>query len=286
MGSFHAVAGTGRMGTSYIAESLDTLPGIAALHEGHRRNDDGADVLPMVNLQHLAAYRNVDAADRVVAELRSGQVVEAAAQATDSDVLIDVAYYNAVLARALLDHHSGLKLVALIRDCESFVRSATWIEGTDPMPVGWPDPDKSLDAREKFISLGRIRPLAGDDKAQWSSWRAIQRNIWLWRETNSVMLSAMAGRRERCLLLNFGRFAADSRAAMRRIAEWLAPEALTRADNVGEWPLSEGSQPRRNARQGTYQVGPSCEWTAEEREMLRSAENDIETLLEVCGGFD
>ena len=33
--------------------------------------------------------------------------------------------------------------------------------------------------------MGRIRPTAGPELDLWSEWEAIQRNVWLWRETNS-----------------------------------------------------------------------------------------------------
>ena len=274
------------MGTSYIAEALDTLPGVAALHEGHRRNDDGSDILPMVNIKQLTAYKSIEGADSVVADLRGLEAINTASELTASPIVIDVAYYNSVLARALLDFHPTLKMVAIIRDCESFVRSATWIEGTDPMPVGWPDPGKTLDAREKFISLGRIRPWSGADEKHWKSWGAIQRNIWLWKETNSILLKAMSGRRERCLVLDFKFLVADADGTMRRIAAWLAPDALQRAKEDGEWPSPDDTGKSRNERRGSYQVGPSSEWTNDEKEMLRSAEAEVQMLLEESGGFD
>ncbi|MDE0179658.1 MAG: hypothetical protein OXP36_13820, partial [Gammaproteobacteria bacterium] len=74
----------------------------------------------------------------------------------------------------------------MFRRCEGFVRSSTIMTGEDRYPAGWPDPSKSLTNREKFISLGRLKPEPGHrDHAQWDGWTAIQRNIWLWTTVNT-----------------------------------------------------------------------------------------------------
>ncbi|MEP6624344.1 MAG: hypothetical protein ABJC79_07860, partial [Acidimicrobiia bacterium] len=136
---FHIVASTGRTATSFLADCLDRLPGLAACHEGHRRDDTGEDLLPLVNLENQQVFRNPSTAAAVVAAKRSAPVIATALATADAEVLVDIAYYNVGLAEAILDLHPSTRAVVIIRDCESFVRSVTWLEGTDPMPVGWPD---------------------------------------------------------------------------------------------------------------------------------------------------
>ena len=287
MAAFHIVAGTGRMGTSYIASSLNKIPGVLGLHEGHLGVDEGADVLPMINVQHLAAYRSAEGANEVVNNLRSESVIMEAGLAFGGSTIIDVAYYNAVLASSLLSRHPEMRMVAIIRDCESFVRSATWLTGTDPMPVGWPSPDKPLDARERFIAMGRIRPSEGPEADRWNRWSAIARNIWLWQETNNRLLASVQEWRNRTLLLNFSDFTTNTDLVMKKISSWLLPE-ITEGMTASElWPrTSDVSTARQNARVGGYQIGPKENWSVDEKILHLDAVTTINKKVEATGGYD
>ncbi|MFM8388057.1 MAG: hypothetical protein ACKOA5_02285, partial [Actinomycetota bacterium] len=87
---FLAIASTGRTATSYIAEALNMLPGIAALHEGHLGNDAGPDVLPMVNLDNFQCFKSAARAAEVVAAKRSAVVLDEAQRALGVGLLVDV----------------------------------------------------------------------------------------------------------------------------------------------------------------------------------------------------
>jgi hypothetical protein len=275
------------MGTSYVASLLNKIPGVVGLHEGHLGVDEGADVLPMINVQHLAAYRSAEGADEVVKNMRSMSVIEEAGLDFGGSTIIDVAYYNAILASSLLSSHPRLRMVAIIRDCESFVRSATWLTGTDPMPVGWPSPEKPLDARERFIAMGRIRPLEGPAVEQWSTWSAIARNIWLWQETNERLLATVLNWRDRTLLLNFSDFTSDTDSVMKKIVSWLLPETAEEIIGSELWPIpSNGSVARQNSRVGGYQIGPKESWSVDEKSLWLEAMTTISKKVEITGGYD
>ncbi|NBN89430.1 MAG: hypothetical protein EBV24_03805 [Actinobacteria bacterium] len=154
---FLAIASTGRTATSFIAEALNMVTGIAALHEGHLGNDSGPDILPLVNLDNFQCFKSPAHVASVVATKRSEGVIDGARRALGATLLVDVAYYNSVLLKEMLSQMPASRGAIIIRDCESFVRSATWFSGTDPMPVGWPDPAKELDP----VDYDRVSPRQG-----------------------------------------------------------------------------------------------------------------------------
>ena len=275
----HLVASTGRTATSLIAQALDGLGRVAACHEGHLGNDQGVDLLPLVNLDNFAAYKSAERATQVVATKRSAEVVAAAcatasAPAHPVDTIVDVAYYNAVIGEAVLALHPGSRMVGIVRDCAGFVRSVTWLEGEDPMPVGWPEPAKPLSARERFISMGRVRPTSGPDADAWPGWGPIERNIWLWKATNHRLLDARDACPERVTMLDFALLPPDPGAFLARIADALRldvapPPGRSWAD------LAEAAADRGNSRVGGYQVGTPDTWTTAQRTLLAAAEAEI-----------
>ena len=269
--AFDLVASTGRTGTTYLASALNGFDDVCACHEGYVGSDKTLDpLLPLINLENAQSYALPSAAARVVAAKRGTEVLAAAMVDRRSSHLIDVAYYNATLATALLDHHRGCRLIGIIRRCESFVRSATTLEGEDPLPVGWPDPDKPMTDREKFIAMGRIRPRRGSQaKAEWADWSAIRRNIWLWHETNLLLIDAREQFPERVRLCRFETL----RAAPQTF--WAVVADLFDLDVAGDGPETDHSH-ARNKKPAGYQVGPESEWTAAERSALHEAQKNID----------
>lgn len=276
---FLPIASTGRTATSFVAEALNRLPGIAALHEGHLGNDAGPDVLPLVNLDNFQCFKSAERARAVVAAKRSDDVIAKARVELNVRLLVDVAYYNSVLLAEMLRQMPDAHGAIIIRDCASFVRSATWFAGTDPMPVGWPAPDKPLDAREKFISMGRIRPVDGPDVDAWSTWGAVERNIWLWRTTNTILCDVWAEFPARVHHLDFDELVADPTAVLSGLLATigcpLPPDDL----EVLRMSLAE-AHTRQNERQGGYQLGDSSGWSAEQRRLLAEAQSDIDERVE------
>lgn len=280
---FLAIASTGRTATSYIAEALNQVDGIAALHEGHLGNDQGPDVLPMVNLDNFQCFKSVERARAVVAEKRNGGLLESAERDLQARLLVDVAYYNATLLAEVLSQVPSSRGAIIIRDCESFVRSATWFTGTDPMPVGWPDPKKELDARERFIGLGRARPFAGEDLAAWANWGAIERNIWLWRATNLVLCDTWERFPDRVHHIDFMAFVDNPTRVLGALLDTIGcPLDATRQGQLDRALVT--AHTRQNERQGGYQVGTADTWTPEQRRLLAEAEVEIASRVENVSG--
>lgn len=259
------------------------VDGIAALHEGHLGNDAGPDVLPMVNLDNFQCFKSAERARAVVAEKRSPEVLDAARRELGVDLLVDVAYYNSVLLAELLDQSPKNYGAIIIRDCESFVRSATWFTDTDPMPVGWPDPAKNLDARERFIGMGRIRPFEGDDQVAWADWGAIERNIWLWRATNTRLCDAWQQFPDRVQCIDFKEFIGNPTGVLKATLDTIGgPLDVGRTGQL-ERALVE-AHTRQNERRGGYQVGMADTWTIEQRRLLSEATEEIASRVENLRG--
>lgn len=280
---FMAIASTGRTATSYIAEALNRVDGIAALHEGHLGNDSGPDILPMVNLDNFQCFKSADRARAVVSEKRNADLLAAAANDLGVGLLVDVAYYNSVLLAEILDQVPGAHGAIIIRDCESFVRSATWFTGTDPMPVGWPDPAKPLDSRERFVGLGRLRPFDGAAVEAWVEWGAIERNIWLWRATNSVLCDAWERFPDRIHHVGFRQFTSNPTAVLTALLDTIGCRLDAGQTAQLETALVEAHS-RQNERLGGYQIGTSDTWTTAQRQLVAEAEQDIASRVEKMSG--
>lgn len=268
---FSFVASTGRTATTFIAKYLNSFEGIAGLHEGTVDGKSiGTGLLPEINVENRVAYSSPAKALNVVAEKRSDADLRAALGTSGSQHIIDVAYYNATIAQALLETHPSARMVGIIRDCGSFVRSSTTISGEDPLPVGWPSRSKNLTDRERFISMGRIKPGRGHaDQKLWDNYTAILRNIWLWRETNLCLIAAQAACPDRVKLICFE----DIRNAPQKFWSALGRGlGLERAIPPPDSEHREGT----NKKPFGYQVPPVDQWQQEERDALYEASKIIE----------
>ena len=268
---FHIIASTGRTATTFLASAMDRIDGVAATHEGYRGSvKESEPLLPLINLENAAAYASEALARKSVATLRSTEIITTALKNTGAATLVDVAYYNSMVGPEILSQHSEARMIGIIRDCESFIRSATTVEGEDPLPVGWPAPDKPLTDREKFIGMGRIRPgRKSRDKASWATWGAVRRNIWLWKETNLRLCAAKQHFGERVALLRFESFQTEPEAFWSFCTSFLGlPEDGTNQLNV----------PRKmiNKKPSGYQIGASDSWSSEDKAALVQAQLTIE----------
>ena len=276
---FHLVASTGRTATSFIAQFLNELPDVVACHEGHLGNDAGPDVLPLINLENNKCFASRDYAHDLVTRKRSRDVIEESLRKFPGRHLVDVAYYNSMILEAALELHADSKAVCLIRDCESFVRSATWITGEDPMPVGWPDPGKELSPREKFISMGRIRPYSEPEKSEWASWTTIERNIWLWRATNMRIIDAKISFPERIKIVDFEEVKSDAPSFFVGLIDFFDLGSVARTSSEFKAALNEADS-AHNERHGGYQIGHRSSWSARECKMIEEAEASIRMQIE------
>lgn len=264
-------ASTGRTATMFLAATLNAVPGVAGLHEGHTPGERPPPRLPLINLQNRKAWHEPAYADHTVAELRDCATLSEAAG--DAELLIDVAFYNAPLLVPLAKQHPDSTLFVIFRRCEDFVRSATIVSGEDRQPAGWPDRSKPLTDREKFIALGRLKPKTGsDDAAKWPGWSAIQRNIWLWHSVNSHLLR-VAGSHANChtllyedLVDNPTEFWTGFLGELDLLSESNRTLCVERSGN------------KLNHR-SSYQVGLSDTWGEAERALYEQLARPLESIL-------
>lgn len=267
---FHIVASTGRTATTSIAAVLNEMDGVTACHEGYIGSDHDAEhLLPLINLENNFAYQKPEEAEVIVADKRSERAIAEALEKTGASVLVDVAYYNPTICAALLRLHPAMRMVGIIREPEGFVISATQVEGEDTLPVGWPDPAKPLTDREKFIGFGRIRPRRSSPEwAEWKDWSAIRRNIWLWRETNRLLVEAKVEFPDRVTLIDFALLGDASGNFWERISAGLAlsSKPIVNHDTLNKF---------RNRKDGGIQIGKAESWTTDEREALAQADAEF-----------
>ena len=267
--TFHFIASTGRTATTYIAAILNRTEGVLTTHEGYLGADKSVTpLIPLINLENRHAY--LDKAESVVLAKRNPALLKQVIDTNKADFLIDVAYYNATISDALLRSIPSSRMVGIIRNCEDFVRSATTLHGEDLLPVGWPDPDKPLSRREKFIQMGRIKPKPNSmDAAAWHSWSAVTRNIWLWRETNELILSAAKAHGDRVLIIDFSLLKRNPTKFFNIICTHLE------LGRVKDSHLESEFANNVNKKQQGYQVGPIETWTDLEQKFAEDATQQI-----------
>lgn len=269
--SFTFCASTGRTATMFLAKTLNAIPDVVALHEGHLIGDDPNPQLPLINFQNRRAWADPEFAAKTIEPLRSQDVLEKAAG--DASHLVDIAFNNAPFFPALSNIHPDAKFIAIFRRCEAFVRSATIVTGEDMQPAGWPGRDKPLTDREKFISLGRLKPGAGSEfEAHWNDWTAIQRNIWLWFQVNTSLLEFVAANNNRHKLL-YEDLASNSAKFW---AQFLDILALGSTCNVEH--CVKKSKVKSNQR-ASYQIGPLSEWTTQEQNLYDQLARPLEVRI-------
>ena len=241
----------------FVAKTLNTLPRVFATHEGHVVDDTPSPVLPLINFHNRKAWHDQDYAARTIKAMRPDEVLAKAAG--NASVFVDIAFNNAPFMDALAAQHPAATFLAIFRRCEGFVRSATIVTGEDTQPAGWPDRQKPLTDREKFIELGRLKPADGSEYGMlWDDWTAIQRNIWLWSTVNSNLFRFIQGAERRSTLL-FEDLAADPARFWTKLLVSIGQQS---ADNLDRCvALSK----RKTNQRAAYQIGPFAEWSKAER---------------------
>jgi hypothetical protein len=185
--------GSGRVASMSLANALNTEPDCLCLHEGKVRDHEeyGEQFLPFLTLQNRRAYEYPEEAGDIFRQTRL-RMADLADQ-KNLKFLGDVAYNYAPFVGAISATFPDSKLIFQFRDCLGFLSSCTATVGTDETPVGWPPPDKPLSKVESFISMGRWQPRQlSPERVDWESWSYVSKNIWLWAETNRVLLDSLA----------------------------------------------------------------------------------------------
>lgn len=271
MKRFAFAASTGRTATTLLAESLNHLTNVVALHEGHILAGRKTPVLPRINIHNRKAWYSTEYATEIVQKMRNQEILNAVADGTK--LCIDVAYYNAPLLEPLSQQYPNSPIIVLFRRCEGFVRSATILRGEDREPAGWPDPDKELTSREQFISMGRLKPEQGlAEELEWEKWSGIKRNIWLWSKINEHLFEFSESHSD-CAVLYF--------ETLRQNPEefwWqcLGALGLRSAGNMEACLVN--SSKKINSRQ-QYDVGMVSSWDQEEQNLYENLALPLERKI-------
>ncbi|AXI43193.1 hypothetical protein [Sulfitobacter sp. SK011] len=255
----------------FVAKTLNALPEVTAFHEGHLLDGTPTQRLPLINLQNRKAWNDAAYAEKTVDELRSKEVLEQAAGG--ASLLVDVAFNNAPFLVPLANRHPTSGFVAIFRQCEGFVRSATIVSGEDTQPAGWPDRDKPLTDREKFISLGRLKP--NKDSAYfdaWTDWSAIQRNIWLWTTVNTHLANFVKNGALRRKVLFEDLIEEPDRFWVPLL------QTLDVSTEANRKKCMELSTKKTNQR-ASYQIGPVSEWSPAERALYEELARPLEDTI-------
>lgn len=255
----------------FLAATLDTLPDVVGLHEGHSLRDTRLPRLPLINVHNRRAWHDPAYADRTVTDMRGAATLANALG--DAKLLVDVAFYNAPLLFPLARRYPDAAFFAVFRRCEGFVRSATIVTGEDRQPAGWPDRSKPLTDRERFISLGRLKPAAGSEDAEyWPEWSAIQRNIWLWHTVNTHLVRVSESNAN-CHALFYEDLVEDPQKFWTHF--------LRRLDVHSESNLErcvERSRKKINQRP-SYQIGPIDTWCEAELALYERLARPLESRI-------
>lgn len=253
-------ASTGRTATMHLANCLNAEPGCTCVHEGkfRHREESGEQILPFLTLENRLAYEAPEKAADIIDEKR------ACIDSLDTTGLThfgDVAYNNSPFLVPLSVRFPTAKFVLIVRDGRSFVRSATVLEGEDDTPVGWPPDEKETTRLEDYISLGRLQPRRDSPlRAEWDDWDAFEKNVWLWAETNTLILDALPRiDEERRLLVRFENFVSDPEGEYTRIRRFLGFEGDL-PDETRKVLLS----PTVNASR-TYDIPAYENWSASQK---------------------
>lgn len=253
-------ASTGRTATMHLANSLNEEDGCTCVHEGkfRHREESGEQILPFLTLENRAGYEEPEKAQDIINTKRA--VIDQL-DLDDATHFGDIAYNNTPFLVPLSVRFPEAKFVIIIRDGRSFVRSATVLEGEDETPVGWPPDEKETTRLEDYISLGRLQPRRSSPlHGEWTTWSAFEKNVWLWAETNTLLLDAMSAMdTERWLLVRFEKFVSNPLEAYTRIRDFLGFQQ-TMSDSTRAVLLS----PVVNASR-YYSIPVYDEWSAAQK---------------------
>ncbi len=253
-------ASTGRTATMHLANCLNAEPGCTCVHEGkfRHRETSGEQILPFLTLENRIAYETPDKAADIINDKRA--VIDTL-DMTGLTHFGDVAYNNSPFLVPLSQRFPDARFVLIVRDGRTFVRSATVLEGEDETPVGWPPDEKETTRLEDYISLGRLQPRRDSPlRDEWEGWGAFEKNVWLWAETNALIIDAMQQIEEqRWLLVRFEDFQSDTLREYTNIRNFLGFEGDP-PDETKAVLLSKVVNASR-----TYSIPAFADWSADQK---------------------
>lgn len=226
--------GSGRVASMSLANALNTENRALCLHEGKVRDleEAGEQVLPFLTLQNRRAYEFPEEAEGLFQQARGGMMEIGTAR--DLSHFGDIAYNYSPFIICIAKSFPSAKVIFQIRDCLGFLISSTSLNAVDETPVGWPPADKPQSKVERFVALGRLQPRKGTEEAElWSSWSYLAKNIWLWAETNRLILDAVDRLPAlQVYRMRFERFQADALAEYQAVRDFIGLEGQLPPDAI------------------------------------------------------
>ena len=205
-----------------LANAFNAEESSLVLHEGKVRKFENSheQYLPFLTLQNRQAYENPSRSDELFSEFRNKKIIEQAK--ADYNFFGDIAYNYSPFVKSISKFFPEAKLVFLYRDCKEFVLSSASVRGDDRAPVGWPPLEKPLTRIEKFISLGRLQPKKDSEYFHiWDKWDHLEKNIWLWNETNSLILEQLKEIKNDVFYLSYEEFIKDIPENYKKLREFI-----------------------------------------------------------------
>jgi hypothetical protein len=253
-------ASTGRTATMHLANCLNAEVDCTCVHEGkfRHRETSGEQILPFLTLENRIAYETPEKAQEIINSKRA--IIDEIDMRGVSH-FGDIAYNYSPFLLPLSIRFPKARFLILVRDGRSFVRSATILEGEDETPVGWPPEEKDMSRLERYIALGRLQPRRGSElEEKWSAWSFFEKNVWLWAETNTILLDSLKViEADRWLLVKFEDFVSDALGVYSRIREFLDFKTA-----LSEEVKSSLLSPVVNARK-TYGLATYDEWSESQK---------------------
>ncbi len=186
-------AGAGRCGSMYLSNLLNAEEGLLTLHEGkiREREESLEQWIPFLTLENYQAYAKPELAQGIFQSKRKN--VYDICEKEKLKGFGDIAYNNSPFVSVIPKVFPEARLIVLVRDGRNFVRSVYTSDRPDPTPVGWLDATTELTDLERYIAMGRLRPLKGSASfEEWKNYSPIEKNAWLWAETYRTVLKGVA----------------------------------------------------------------------------------------------
>ena len=265
---------TGRTATMHLANTLNAESGCVCVHEGkfRHRETSGEQIIPFLTLENRIAYEYPERAEEIIRSKRENLYEVDVGAASHFG---DIAYNYCPFLRPLAELFPAAKFIVVFRSGISFLRSATQLSGEDEVPVGWPPEEKPLTDLERYISLGRLQPRKDTDEAkEWDNWSAFEKNVWLWAETNRIVLDAMQTiAPERIHSVRFEEFVAAPMDVYSGIRQFLGFETAL-SEEVKSVLLSRGVNARKD-----YWLPNYNEWSPAQKAFFHAIAGPVMNTL-------
>ena len=203
---------TGRVGSFHLSKIINSEKNFICLHEGKEIPKNLIKVnkkKQKTMLRHLADYNfpcyvNNKKLRSMIIKYRKKPTLK-----FKKKRIGDIAYYNAVFLPELIKIFRNAKFIFQIRNFKDFVKSCV-SSNNDFAPVGWKDAKLSKTKIEKYLDLMRLKPKKRiKNFPEWEKWDSISKNMWLWHETNRLILKHYTKHKDRFFVLKTEDFKED-----------------------------------------------------------------------------